>query len=100
MKIAQRFNAGWSGLKSPSPGGTKEIWIWELDFCRPSGTCLPARLHPALKRWAILGCPFGTNVCLNSRKALRLGRDRAARNAKGRQLLAQPFEGQSNHVAE
>jgi len=28
---------------------------------RPSGTHLPSGLDPALKRWAILGCPSGTN---------------------------------------
>jgi hypothetical protein len=56
---------------SANPGAC-DLTISEPDFCRPSGTCLPSCLNPALKRWAIVGCPFGTNACLNSRKALRL----------------------------
>ncbi len=41
-------------------------------FFRPSGTGLCWHRNPALERWAIVGCPSGTNFCLNSRKALGL----------------------------
>ncbi len=64
VKIAQRFNAGSCGGMALSPGGTAEV------FCRPSGTRFPSRLNPALKRWAIVGCPSGTNCCSIIRKAL------------------------------
>ena len=68
MKIAQRFNAGFCDEIARSPGGTIEV------FYRPSGTRLPFGLNPALKRWAIVGCPSGTNGCPNIRKALTLAR--------------------------
>jgi len=41
-----------------SPEGTAE----ERSLSRPFGTCRTNRPHPALKRWAILACPFGTGA--------------------------------------
>ena len=69
VKIAQRFNAGLCRSNPPSPEGTKESWFPKLDFYRPFGTRLFCRLNPALKRWAIVECPSGPNVCPNSRNA-------------------------------
>ena len=57
-------------------------------FSRPFGTYLAGRAHPALKRWAILGCPSGTGgeprlskggYCSKSRVA---GSDRMANRAR------------------
>ena len=51
-----------------SPEGTAEPK--KPHFSRPSGTYFFTRPHPALKRWAILGCPSGTgteNGCSNPR---------------------------------
>ncbi len=78
VRIAQRFNAGWHGWIVPSPGATAEPRIGNPVFCRPFGTQCHSCLHPALKRWAIFGCPSGTNFSPNSRKALALkAQDRA-----------------------
>ena len=61
MTIAQRFNAGFKASKPPKPrqGRPKpgyRIVLSPLWGYRPFTT-----RSPALKRWAILGCPFGTN---------------------------------------
>ena len=41
-----------------SPEGTAE----DRSLSRPFGTCRTNRPHPALKRWAIFACPFGTGA--------------------------------------
>ena len=74
VRIAQRFNAGFRGGIRQSPEGTAEIRRRYRTFFRPYGTCVPSRLNPALKRWAILECPSGTHNQPDSRKALRLAR--------------------------
>src|SRR5439155_8091956 len=43
-----------------SPEGTAEGWGVGLDLSRPFGTRDLLAPNPALKRWAILACPFGT----------------------------------------
>ena len=42
--------------------------IMGLSFGRPCGTYADLVQHPALKRWAILGCPFGTGIFRWSRR--------------------------------
>jgi hypothetical protein len=44
------------GEKTPSPEGTAE----SRCLSRPFGTKLARLAHPALKRWAILICPYET----------------------------------------
>ena len=59
MTIAQRFNAGLKATGGSSPAGTAEIIDWQ--FGRPCGTNeITSWFNPALKRWAIVGCPCGT----------------------------------------
>jgi len=60
LTIARRFNAGGDGERDLVPKGRlKRV----LVFNRPFGTdWLYGRAHPALKRRAILGCPFGTEA--------------------------------------
>jgi hypothetical protein len=58
LRIARRFNAGKYGVWHPSPEGTAEGWGVGLDFSRPFGTRTLLASNPALKRWAILDCPF------------------------------------------
>ena len=60
MRIARRFNAGKHMVLHPSPEGTAEGFRVELDVSRPFGTHDLLARNPALKRWAILACPFGT----------------------------------------
>ena len=84
VKIAQRFNAGSRGWIPASPGGTTETRRRPPVFCRPSGTRFRRCRNPALKRWAIVGCPSGTTA-LNSRKALGLTRRRGARRDSQRE---------------
>ena len=72
--IAQRFNAGSCGADPPSPVGTAEAQARNPVFYRPFGACFRFGPNPALKRWAIIGCPSGTSFCPNSRKALGLKR--------------------------
>src|SRR6266542_2156879 len=60
MRIARRFNAGKHPARRTSPEGTAEGWRVGLDFSRPFGTRDLLASNPALKRWAILDCPFGT----------------------------------------
>jgi hypothetical protein len=59
--IAQRFNAGcWSASPAESRQGRQN----PLPACAasfvPAGTRFAPASTPALKRWAILGCPYGT----------------------------------------
>jgi hypothetical protein len=54
--VPERQNE-WRGSKAASPEGTNEYALSELGFDRPFGTSLPACKNPALKRWAIVGCP-------------------------------------------
>jgi hypothetical protein len=56
LKIAQRFNVGYEPPDDFSPEGT-------IELCRPFGTG-EGFIDPALplKRWAIVGCPFGTKA--------------------------------------
>ena len=69
MKIAQPFRAGVSGCAgASSPIGTTEAnpshANERVHFSRPDGTeCTSRTSHPAMNRWAIFGCPFGTNRC-------------------------------------
>ena len=46
------------GKRALSPEGTAE----DHRLSRPFGTNPRDRAHPALKRWAILICPFGTGA--------------------------------------
>jgi hypothetical protein len=71
----QRWDRGQS---APSPEGTAEL----AALNRPSGTNPCSCAYPALKRWAILICPFGTgagsrfpNVACHSGALLELGAD-------------------------
>jgi hypothetical protein len=59
------------GLIASSPEGTAESAI----VGRPFGTYTSGRSYPALKRWAILGCPSGTvtRIGLESLVALNCG---------------------------
>src|SRR5207249_10409567 len=60
LRIARRFNAGKHPARHTSPEGTAEGWGVGLDLSRPFGTRDLLAPNPALKRWAILACPFGT----------------------------------------
>src|SRR6185503_12464032 len=60
LRIARRFNAGKNPAGYTSPEGTAEGWGAGLDLSRPCGTRDRLAPNPALKRWAILACPFGT----------------------------------------
>src|SRR5437667_669476 len=73
LRIARRFNAGKHPAWHTSPEGTAEAWGMGLDLPaaalrstaqvgpgRPFGTRDFFASNPALKRWAILACPFGT----------------------------------------
>ena len=46
------------GAEASSPEGTIEM----ACFSRPFGTYILRTLNPALKRWAIFTCPFGTQT--------------------------------------
>ncbi len=73
LKVAQRFNAGMSVQRNPVPKGRLKNPARRVVSFVPPG--LGALLHsaiPALKRWAIITCPSGTNSPRNSRKALGL----------------------------
>src|SRR5712672_2904095 len=59
-RIARRFNAGKQPAWHTSPEGTAEGWGAGLDLSRPFGTRDIFASKPALKRWAILACSFGT----------------------------------------
>lgn len=57
LKIARRFNAGMEVEASRVPKGRlKHV----SHFSRPFGTLDPHATYPALKRRAILECPYGT----------------------------------------
>ena len=59
--------------RQASPGGTTENWVSISGFLsslRDSGGRQPR--DPALKRWAIVECPSGTDSYPISRKALTL----------------------------
>ena len=63
--IAHRFNGGDRGQRESSPVGTKEtVHRCRGDcenLCRPYGTQYAFKhVHPAINRWAIFGCPSGT----------------------------------------
>ena len=77
VSIARRFNAGNDGPEDPVPKGRLKSCV-EVeavgDSTVPSGLDAVASCHPALKRWAIVGCPSGTNIRTNSRKASGLAR--------------------------
>jgi len=84
LRIARRFNAGKRPAYHTSPEGTADLrrrlamgigrWVFSLSvlpssrlsplasclFNRPFGTPDLLASNPALKRWAILDCPFGT----------------------------------------
>jgi hypothetical protein len=69
-----------------SPEGTAE------DFNRPSGTRHVFRSYPALKRWAIVGCPSGTNFSLNIRKALDAEETQLTERAEHNAFVLHPSE--------
>ena len=48
--------------RPPSPVGTAEAQARNPVFYRPFGTCFRFGPNPALKRWAIIGCPSGTRT--------------------------------------
>ena len=56
LRIARRFNVG----KHPAGLTSPEGWGKGLDLSRPFGTRDLLASNPALKRRAILDCPFGT----------------------------------------
>src|SRR5439155_8019068 len=60
LRIARRFNAGKHRAWHTSPEGTVEGRVVGLVLRRPFGTRDLSASNPALKRWAILDCPFGT----------------------------------------
>src|SRR5437016_6173680 len=59
-KHIRRFNAGKHPADHTSSEGTAEGWGVGLDLNRPFGTRDLVASNPALKRWAIAACPFGT----------------------------------------
>src|SRR5438552_7007578 len=82
LRIARRFNAGKHSAWRTSPEGTTEGWRVGLDLpaaplrsaaqahlSRPFGTRGLLASNPALKRWAILACPFGTEKQPSSHRA-------------------------------
>src|SRR6266496_3104642 len=85
--IAHRFNGGYRGQRESSPVGTKETPRRDPgnveNLCRPYGTRQHFRhVHPALKRWAIIGCPDGAsgNRVAHARASLRERRGRPPRH--------------------
>ena len=70
MKIAQRFNAGLHATPAKVPKGRLNGHPPAPSFGRPFGTRIRPTTFPALKRWAIVRCPSGTNFRLSFRKAL------------------------------
>src|SRR5437660_4850860 len=60
LRIARRFNAGKHRARHISPEGTTEGWAMRFELGRPIGTQDLLVSNPALKRWAIVGRPFGT----------------------------------------
>ena len=69
MKIAQQFTAGMAGVIEPvSPVGTTEqkssnAFVFER-LSRPYRTLSWFRIrNPAINRWAIIECPYGTTRC-------------------------------------
>src|SRR5687767_11657090 len=66
LKIARRFNAGKRVGKTKVPKGRPNQAEKEaLIFNRPFGTYRLFASNPALKRWAIVACPFGTDFFEN-----------------------------------
>ena len=69
MKIAQQFTAGIAGaVERVSPVGTTEVKssnVFVLErFSRPYGTDFWSWIrNPAMNRWAIIECPYGTPKC-------------------------------------
>ena len=67
MRIAHRFNGGFPRQRESSPEGTKEFvshpTLDRTRFGRPCGTWNQCKsVSPALKRWAIFGCPSGAET--------------------------------------
>ncbi len=66
MRIAQQFTAGMEeSIGSMSPVGTTEVKSANVSaverFSRPYGTeSLSGIQNPAMNRWAIVECPYGT----------------------------------------
>ena len=58
MRIARRFNAGNTLAGVPVPKGRLKLHS-HSHFNRPFGTRIGGDVDPALKRWAIVVCPFG-----------------------------------------
>ena len=89
LRIARRFNAGKHPACHTSPEGTTERSGVGLDLNRPFGTRDLLASNPALKRWAILACPFGTaklrspgnpkDECRRTKEA-RISKSKAARH--------------------
>jgi len=55
----------WVGKRvwSESRQGRKKMFGSSAAFCRPSGAGeVLGRVYPAIDRWAIFGCPGGTNT--------------------------------------
>ena len=73
MRIARRFNAG-EAVDTDHVPKARLNRNSRRTFNRPSRTKHRWNINPALKRWAIIACPFGTgeaNRPLILRKALR-----------------------------
>lgn len=60
LEIAQRFNVGSRAKVRTRPEGTVDAAGRPLQLSRPCGTRSYRLANPALKRWAIAGCPSGT----------------------------------------
>ena len=65
--IAQRFNVGIIAEESRVPKGRLHTGTSTV----PSGRFDRTRSYPTLKRWAILGCPFGTRPLETARASLQ-----------------------------
>ena len=89
LRIARRFNAGKHPACHTNPEGTTERSGVGLDLNRPFGVRDLLASNPALKRWAILACPFGTaklrspgnpkDECRRTKEA-RISKSKAARH--------------------
>ena len=73
MRIAQRFNAGLRQEGKRVPEGRPKTGFPSRASAVPPGLWGLQPRDPALKRWAIVECPSGTDYDPNSRKALGLG---------------------------
>ena len=67
FKAPPRFHDA-PGVGGLSPGGAAEACRRVTRLSRPSGTRVNAFPNPTLKRWAIAGCPSGTEAAFSARR--------------------------------